>query len=535
MNAKFYKYAVLFLSVALIISCSGLKKTVEEKQMTTPAIIPLPMKIAWENGNYTVPKENVICYTNGSEKTLSWLKKLLNSANLKVTTSKNEGMACGNWKIIKDATLKGQLGEEGYILNIGSEGVTLKGATDAGLFYAVQTLRQFFPPEVEQQQLNNENFSLRYVSIEDKPEYSWRGTMVDVARSFFGLDYLKRHVDRMALYKMNRLHLHLTDDQGWRIEIKSKPKLTEVASKGSVENGRSGYLTQEEYKELQDYALERNIIIIPEIDMPGHIYSALLAYPELNCPENANIHPKKALPPDLFTGHDVGWSRFCLENPETYDFVSEIVGELASITKGPWIHMGGDEIEDPLYTEFVEKADSIVHHYDKISIGWEEVTQTKVSPDFISQEWNGKTESVMKDVKVIESICSNFYLDHGNTADQENTATWCTQGITIEEVYSFSTSNPHVIGVEAPVWSEQVWTDEAMDDRFWPRAAAVAEIGWTASEKREISDFKNRLAKHGPRLGEMGIHFFNSPGIQWESSEGIKEVNGVFNNFTPDK
>ncbi|AVR45131.1 hypothetical protein C7S20_07520 [Christiangramia fulva] len=533
MSAKISKYAVLILAATFLFSCSGLKKTQEQQSLSKPAIIPLPMKVSWQDGSYTIPKKNIICYNEGSGKTAAWLEKLLKNTGGTVSLTQNDDFSCGNWKIIKDASLKDKLGEEGYMLNIGAQGVVLKGATDAGLFYAVQTLRQFFPPAVEQNDLKKVKVSLRYANIEDKPEYSWRGTMVDVARSFFGLDYLKRHVDRMALYKLNRLHLHLTDDQGWRIEIKSKPKLTEVASKGSVDNGRSGYLTQEEYKELQDYALERNIIVVPEIDMPGHIYSALLAYPELNCAENANIHPKKALPPDLFTGHDVGWSRFCLENPATYDFVSEVVGELASITKGPWIHMGGDEIEDPLYKEFVVKADSIVHHYNKIPVGWEEVTQTKVSPDFISQEWNGKTESVMEDVKVIESICANFYLDHGNTPEQKNTATWCTNGITVEQVYSFSSSNPHVIGVEAPVWSEQVWTDQAMDDRFWPRAAAVAEVAWTPSAKRQFSEFKERLAKHGPRLNEMGIHFFNSPGIDWEKDSGRKKVNGVFYNFKP--
>lgn len=530
MSSKFYKYGVLIFSVAFLFSCSGLKN--EQESLTKPAIIPLPLKMTWGEGNYKLPKENTICYTQGGEIASEWLEKLLANAGVNVNSTQSNDGTCGNWKIVKDANLQERLGEEGYLLDIDEAGVSLKAATDAGLFYAVQTLRQFFPPAVEQNNLNDVPVKLQYASIEDKPEYSWRGTMVDVARSFFDLDYLKRHVDRMALYKMNRLHLHLTDDQGWRIEIKSKPKLTEVASKGSVEGGRSGFLTQEEYKELQDYALARNIIVVPEIDMPGHIYSALLAYPELNCPENANIDPKKALPPDLFTGHDVGWSRFCLENPATYNFVSEVVGELAGITKGPWIHMGGDEIEDPLYKEFVVKADSIVHHYDKIPIGWEEVTQTKVSPDFISQEWNGKTESVMKDVKVIESICANFYLDHGNTPDQENTASWCTDGITVEEVYNFSSSNPHVIGVEAPVWSEQVHTDEAMDDRFWPRAAAVAEVGWTPSEKRQYSEFKNRLAKHGPRLSEMGIHFFNSPGINWEKGE-IKSINDVYYDFSP--
>lgn len=534
MRKNIYRYSILLVT-AFLFSCSGSKYATEQQSLTKPAIIPLPMNISWQEGSYTVPNENIICYNQGSDGTAAWLQKLLISAGVEVSLSENNDFNCGNWKIVKDIDLKDRLGEEGYMLNIGEQGITLKGATDAGLFYGIQTLRQFFPPAVEQSNLKNVKVRLRYVSIEDKPKYSWRGTMVDVARSFFDLDYLKRHVDRMALYKMNRLHLHLTDDQGWRIEILSKPKLTEVASKGSVEGGRSGYLTQEEYKELQDYALERNIIVVPEIDMPGHIYSALLAYPELNCSENANINPKKALPPELFTGHDVGWSRFCLENPETYDFVSEVVGELASITKGPWIHMGGDEIEDPLYKEFVVKADSIVHHYNKIPIGWEEVTQTKVSPDFISQEWNGKTESVMKDVKVIESICSNFYLDHGNTEKQKNTATWCTNGITVEDVYSFSSSNPHVIGVEAPVWTEQVHSDEEMDDRFWPRTAAVAEVGWTPTAKRKISEFKERLALQGSRLSELGIHYFRSPEVKWESSLDIKEVNGVFYNFYPNK
>ena len=157
---------------------------------------------------------------------------------------------------------------------------------------------------------------MHQVQIEDQPAYSWRGTMVDVARSFTGLDYLKTHVDRMALYKLNRLHLHLSDDQGWRIEIKKYPKLTDIGAKGSVKGGNSGFLTQEDYLELQEYALARNIIIIPEIDFPGHIYSALVAYPELNCEELSNIEPKRATPPELYSGYEVGWSKLCLKKKE---------------------------------------------------------------------------------------------------------------------------------------------------------------------------------------------------------------------------
>ena len=153
----------------------------------------------------------------------------------------------------------------------------------------------------------------------------------------------------MALYKMNRLHLHLSDDQGWRIEIKKYPKLTEVGGKSAVVNGRAGFLTQKEYKELQQYAAERNIIIIPEIDMPGHVYAALASYPELNCEDNVNIDPKRAEPPNLYDGYKVGWTRLCLEDPKTYDFVDDIIKELAEITTGKWLHIGGDEIEDRLY------------------------------------------------------------------------------------------------------------------------------------------------------------------------------------------
>lgn len=537
MNQQFFKYSTLVALLIMLASCTGTKEVaVVKEELPAPQIIPLPLKTTWENGTYVIPQTNTICYSEGGKTSAAWLQKLLSSAGLSSKISKDENTNCGNWEIIKDESLNPTLGEEGYVLEIKNNGVTLKGATDAGLFYAIQTLRQFFPSEIEQNNFDNSPVKLRMGTIEDKPEYSWRGTMVDISRSFFGLDYLKQHVDRMALYKLNRLHLHLTDDQGWRIEIKSKPKLTEVASKGSVTGGRSGYLTQEEYKELQDYAMARNIVVIPEIDMPGHIYSALLAYPELNCADNANIEPKKAVPPALYEGYEVGWSKFCLDMPETYDFVSEVIGELAAITQGPWIHMGGDEIKDPLYKEFVVKADSIINSNDKITIGWEEVTQAKVSDSFISQVWNGDTESVVKDVKVIESICSNFYLDHGNTPDQENAATWCKKdGVSLKDVYDYTSSNPNVIGIEAPVWTEYVLTDKTMDDRFWPRAAAVAEIGWTPEEKRDFSDFVKRLPEHGKRLSQMGVHFFASPEVKWDGKSATKEAKSVFYNFTPEK
>lgn len=526
--------ALIWAAAIFFSSCTGALSSLEEANLAEgppPALIPLPKTVEWDNGVYLLPEKNTICYNPGGEKTASWLKELLESTNTQVEIT--QGTACGNWNIVTDTTLLEQLGEEGYLLDVAQEGVTLKSATEAGLFYAVQTVRQLMPGAIENNSLAGTEVQLREVHVEDVPKYSWRGTMLDVARSFFDLDYLKQHVNRMALYKLNRLHLHLTDDQGWRIEIKSKPALTEIGSKGSVTGGVSGYLTQEEYKELQDYALARNIIIVPEIDMPGHIYSALVAYPELNCDNNANLEPAKATPPALYSGHEVGWSKLCLTKPIVYDFVSTVIGELADITKGPWIHIGGDEIEDPLYKTFVVKADSIVQHYGKTAIGWEEVTQAPVSSSLISQQWTGNTESVV-DVKVIQSICSHFYLDHANVPGQENTNNWCKEsGVSLEDTYSFRSDNPNVIGVEAALWTEMVHNEETADNRYWPRLVALAEVAWTPESKMDFSNFVTRLSRQSGRLDNMGINYFPTPEVEWGESKVAENPGTVFSGFMP--
>lgn len=523
----------MLTAVCVFSSCSGFQEPAEniEAAGPPPSMIPLPDSLSWGDNMYRVPQINTICYTKGGGSTAEWLEELLENAGRESEIS--EGQECGNWNIIKNTDLKEELGEEGYILEINNKGVRLESATEAGLFYAIQSLRQVFPAEIEST-LDQEKLLLRQVYIQDQPEFEWRGTMVDVARSFFGLEYLKKHVDRMAMYKLNRLHLHLTDDQGWRIEIKGKPKLTEVGAKSSVKNGNSGFLTQEEYMELQDYALARNIIIVPEIDMPGHIYSALISYPDLNCPGYTNLTPARATPPEYYTKYRVGWSKFCLDNEEIYDFVSEVIGELAEITRGSWIHIGGDEIKDPRYEEFVVRADSIVRDLGKTTIGWEEVTQAEVHSSLISQKWRGTVESVV-DVKVIQSLCSLFYFDHANIPGQENTNNWCKEsGVSLEETYGFRNDDANVIGIEAPVWTEFVINEEMLDDRFWPRTIAVAEIGWSSEEDRDFEDFKRRLAEHGDRLSNLGVHYFRTPEVNWGTKEISEDGQTLFSGFMPE-
>ncbi len=517
-NIRFSLVFLMFFQLGL---------SAQESNIEKPAIIPQPAEVEWKDDFFTLQERTVVCFNTGAEASAAWLQRLLQNTYTQSYTMRGDN--CNGFNLNLNPELEETLGKEGYNLDISSSTVNLEAATEAGLFYAIQTLRQILPAGIENEKVLEE-IQLPQVSITDSPRFAWRGTMLDVARSFFGPDYIKKHIDRMAFYKLNKLHLHLTDDQGWRIEIKQKPKLTELGSKGAVKGGRSGFLTQEEYKEIQEYAAARNIVIVPEIDIPGHIYAALMAYPELNCDDLSNIEPKRATPPQLFHGYEVGWSKFCLDKPEIYDFVSTVLGEVAEITTGDYLHIGGDEIEDERYKEFVIKADSIVQGLGKTTIGWEEVTQAAVDSTFISQRWNGKTKSVVK-TPIIESICSSFYFDHANVPGQEMTNNWCQErGVSLKDTYTFKVTNPNTIGVEAPVWTEMVLSDEAADDRFWPRSIAMAEVGWTKDENKDYNGFLKRLGAQGLRLDFMDVNYFRSPEVEWNSDP----KKGVFSDFMPE-
>ena len=524
MKNKKTLFTYLLITLSILISSSVFAQN--------PAIIPLPKLCQWGTSSYTLPANQIISYNSGGEKTAVWLGKLLEKVNTVSYSSKN-----ANWQINLDATLVSTLGKEGYMLDITAQGVKIQGGTETGLFYAIQSLRQMLPEELEKHVTPQGTITLTYVHIQDSPLYPWRGCSIDIARRFIGLTYLKQHVDRMALYKLNRLHLHLTDDQGWRIEMKSKPDLTTIGSKSAAGNGSSGFLTQADYAELQNYALERQIILIPEIDMPGHIYAALASYPtDLNCTGNSNLSPLRAIPPAPYTGTSVGWSKFCMTKPGIYDFVSTIINELASITKGPWIHMGGDEISDPLYGTFIHKADSIVRSTGKITIGWEEISKENVNSAALAQVWNGQTTN-SANCNTIISICNNFYLDHGNVPNQKNTNNWCqSTGVSIDNVYNFkmgsSYHNPQ--GVEAAIWSEFVEGDTAFDNRLWPRLMAVAEVAWTAESQRVLTTFKANMALQGKRLDFMGVGFFKTPGIPWVRGAVTTPATNVFDNYITD-
>jgi hexosaminidase len=410
-------------------------------------------------------------------------------------------------------------GPEGYQLTVWRDSVRVTANAPAGLFHGVQTLRQLLPPQIESHmRLDQVAWMVPTVTITDRPRYAWRGAMLDVARHFFTVREVKQYVDLLALYKLNVLHLHLADDQGWRIEIKSRPKLAAMGSGTQVGGGPGGYFTQDDYAEIVRYAQERYVTIVPEIDMPGHTNAALVGYPELSC----SVRP--SVP---YTGTDVGWSTFCANKEETYALVDDIVREIAALTPGRYFHMGGDEnpiLSHEDYTKFVERTQDIVARYGKQMVGWEEIARARLRPTTLAQAW--ATDSVAAaalqyGAKVILSPGKRTYLDMKYDAATELGLTWAAL-IEVRDAYDWDpatymkgVTEPDIVGVEAPIWSETLRNITAVEYLAMPRLPALAEVGWTPQSSRNWDSFRTRLAAHAPRWNILGVNYYRSPQIPW--------------------
>jgi len=403
------------------------------------------------------------------------------------------------------------LGAEGYRLVVG-DGIDLVANNDTGLLHAVQSLRQLLPAKTQAE------YSLPRLAINDAPAYPWRGLSLDVARSFLPVEYLEKHIDRMAMFKMNRLHLHLSDDQGWRVEIKRYPKLTEIGGASAVKGGRSGFYTQDELKHLVAYAQARGVTIVPEIDMPGHVQAMLASYNELACDDEDNL--------STYDGLEVGFSVLCLSKPDVvYPFVRNVLEEVLAIFPSKEIHVGGDEIKDPLYAEFVGRTAKMVQEMGRTPIVWEEGSVADTTPDVMLQLWNDGyaiDAAVAEGHPLILSPCTYFYIDHGNYAGQPQTYDWCRkEGVPMARVYSFDPSKfSTAVGVEAALWTELVHDDAAADNRLWPRLAAVSEVAWTPTAQRDYAGFVQRMGALRPQLDAQGIQYHPEPDLGWDKAQG---------------
>jgi hexosaminidase len=404
-----------------------------------------------------------------------------------------------------------RLGDEGYELTVAPSGVRLVAHAPAGLFYGVQTIRQLLGGR-----------RIPAVRIRDRPRFGWRGAMLDVARHFRPGRDVRRFVDLMALYKLNRLHLHLSDDQGWRIAIPSWPRLATHGGSTQVGGGKGGYYTERQYSEIVRYAAARYVEVVPEIEMPGHVHAALSSYPELTC-------DGKALP--LYTEIGVGFSTLCIDKPETYEFVSDVVGELARLTPGPFVHIGGDEAtatKPADYVKFVRRVEEIVRSYGKRMIGWEEIGRVKVHRSTVVQHWNldaGQTalaaRAAARGAKVIMSPADHAYLDMKYDSSTQLGLKWA--GYTsVRDAYAWEPTRQvpgvgaaSVLGVEAPLWSETVRSMADAEYLAFPRLIGIAEIGWSPMRGRSWADYRTRLGAQAPLLRALGVNFYRSPEIPW--------------------
>jgi hexosaminidase len=485
-------------------------------------VIPQPLAQAPARGAFTLaPSARVVVRATSPEATR--VAQLL-AARLRPATGyrlpvvRTRGKPAAGSITLSLTPTDRELGGEGYRLVVTLEGVTLSAARPAGLFYGTQTVRQLLSPAIEADTRQPGPWQMTVGSIRDRPRFAWRGAMLDVARHFHGVREVKRLIDLMALYKLNRLHLHLTDDQGWRIAIRSWPRLTTVGGQTAVGGGAGGYFTQRDYRRIVAYARARFVDVVPEIDMPGHVNAALAAYGTLACDGKA---------PSLYTGIEVGFSSLCIAKPLTYRFVDDVVRELAALTPGPYVHVGGDEAHSTKpadYLAFMERVETIVRSHGKRMLGWEEVARSTLHRTSVAQDWHDPAlarRAVAQGAKIVMSPAPKAYLDMKYTPSSRVGLTWA--GFTsVRDAYTWDPATQvsgvrerDILGVEAPLWTETAATSADVDYLMFPRLLGHAEIAWSPAAGRSWQLYRRRLAAHGPRLRALGVSFYASPEVPW--------------------
>lgn len=493
--------------------------------VAAPHLVPAPASLRTVPGvSFTLTRQTRIVARPGSGTAGTYLAGILRRSTgypLPVT-----GKA-GSHDVISLALSPKEKGEA-YHLAVTKSAVRLEAGSAEGLFRGVQTLRQLLPAAVESPTVQHGPWTMPGVDVEDSPRFAWRGTMLDVSRHFFTVEQVERYIDLAAQYKINTLHLHLSDDQGWRIAIDGWPRLAEYGGSTEVGGGKGGYYTQADYTKIVRYATERYMTVVPEIDGPGHTNAALASYANLNCDGKA---------PPLYTGTNVGFSSWCIAKPVTYELLDAVLGQLARLTPGPYLHIGGDEAHSTTpadYATFIQKVGPIVAKYGKKMAGWNEIGAAKIPAGSVAQYWNTAKgsedgtqtarDAVAQGAKVVMSPANHAYLDMKYDESTPLGQDWAGL-VEVRDAYEWDpatlvdgVTEKDVLGVEAPLWSETIVTNANIDYMTFPRLPAIAEIGWSPQAARTWDEFRGRLAAQGPRWSAMGVDFYRSPQVPWPAS-----------------
>ena len=534
----------LFLMIALVItSCNQGVKNSEEDY----SIIPRPNNLAILPGSFTINRQTKILVNSdiGEVKLASdFLLRMLGNAlgsDLEVETS----AVSKKGSILLMITDDVDLNEEGYMLQVKPSRIILKARNGRGLFYGVQTIRQLLPPAIENGSEIGQALTVPACTISDEPRFVYRGMHLDVGRHMFPVEYIKRYIDMLALHKMNTFHWHLTEDQGWRIEIEKYPLLTEIGAyrkETLIGHGArppfeydgkryGGYYSREDVKEIVDYAAERFITIIPEIEMPGHALAALAAYPELSCTGG---------PHEVATRWGVFKDVYCAGKEETFEFLENVLTEVIELFPGKYIHIGGDESpkdrwkecpdcqkriaeegladEHELQSYFIKRIEKFLIANDRKLIGWDEILEGGLAPEATVMSWRG-TEGGIAAAReghdVIMTPNTYMYLDHYQ-CEPEGEPLAIGGYSPLEEVYSYdpmpaelsTEEHKYILGVQGNLWSEYLTTPEYMEYMAYPRFFAVGEIGWTDQGLRDFDNFLMRFKNQASRYDNIGVNYF---------------------------
>jgi len=534
-NATFVKTVLVFFSIIAFSACTEQKKkrviNFPRTDLASENMIPKPLKVIPTHNGFALDEFTAI-YTSenavGFEEVGKFLaKKIKGKTDLDVQVNAVEIPNLESVIYINQSDSTEFEGLEAYQLYITKDSIILNSNTAEGAFRGIQTLRQIIPETSVDTLTSHPVWTIPTGKIIDNPQFEYRGSMLDVARHFFSVEDVKKYIDMLAYYKYNVLHLHLTDDQGWRIEIKSWPLLTEVGGSTEVGGEAGGFYTQEEYKDIVAYAAERHITIVPEVDMPGHTNAASVSYPIFNG------NGKK---PELYEGTQVGKSTFATRKDTLYSFLDDVIGEIASITPGPYFHIGGDEshvTKKKDYIYFVENVEKIVRKHGKKMIGWDEIAQADIDSSSISQFWSSKKNAmsaVAKGMKIIMSPAKKAYLDMQYDTLSKHGLHWAayiptdTAYVWTPEAYE-GIPLENILGVEAPLWSETISDIGALEYLAFPRAIGYSELSWTTQENRDWENYKVRLANQAPFLDRMNVKYYPSPLIDWKKSKySYKEI-----------
>ena len=504
------------------------------------SIIPKPLYIAESPGWFELKPETVIKVSKRLLEVGKHLQDYLlpeTGFTLEIEETGDHGREANKIFLIIDEDEHG-LGDEGYLLEVDADRILIQAAKPAGVFYGLQTLRQLV------QSGTNNHKVIPALKIQDKPRFKWRGLMLDVGRHFYPVAFIKRFIDLLALHKMNVFHWHLTEDQGWRVEIMKYPNLTQIGSQRTESQSaedrerfdgvpHGGFYTQEEVKQIVAYAANQFITIVPEIEMPGHSMAALASYPELGCSGG---------PYEVQTTWGIKRDVYCGGNEAVYSFLEDVLSEVLELFPSPVIHIGGDEApkmrwrdcpkcqamietqglkdEDALQSYFITRIEKFLNDRGRQLIGWDEILEGGLAPNAMVMSWrgiDGGIQAASAGHQVVMSPTSHCYLDYyqSKSPNEPPGPYWDGAYLPLERVYAYEPipdelspeQAKYILGAQGNIWTEFIATEDHLEYMAFPRATALAEAVWSAPEQRDFSDFRHRLKQFLPQLQKLDVKY----------------------------